>query len=116
MTAAEMMDEKEPFERITPEQAKGMLESGDFQLIDVREPAEWAQGHLPGARHVPLNTLIAKAQEVLDRDNVIFVCAEGIRSAVACEVAAAVGRSKLFNLEGGTNGWAGMGFPIERDA
>lgn len=106
-------EEKEPFERIDVEQAKDLIEKG-FKVIDVREPSEWAEGHIPNATHVPLNTLLGKAQELLVEDNIIFVCKEGIRSAVACEVAAAVGRTNLHNLEGGTVAWARMGNPLER--
>ncbi|MFQ5533021.1 MAG: rhodanese-like domain-containing protein [Candidatus Methylomirabilales bacterium] len=106
-------EEKEPFERIDVEQAKTLIDKG-FKVIDVREPSEWDQGHIPNATHVPLNTLLAKAQELLAEDNLIFVCAEGVRSAVACEVAAAVGRTNLYNLEGGTVAWARMGNPLDR--
>lgn len=106
-------EEKEPFERIDVGQAKALIEQG-FKVIDVREPVEWIQGHIPNATHIPLNTLIAKAQELLKEDRLIFVCAEGVRSAVACEVAAAVGRTGLYNLEGGTVAWARAGYPLER--
>ena len=106
-------EEKEPFERIDVEQAKALIEKG-FKVIDVREPSEWDQGHIPNATHIPLNTLLAKAQEFLAEDNLIFVCAEGVRSAVACEVAAAIGRTNLYNLEGGTVAWGRMGNPLDR--
>ncbi|MGH2668963.1 MAG: rhodanese-like domain-containing protein [bacterium] len=42
----------------------------------------------------------------------IFVCAEGVRSAVACEVAAAIGKKQLYNLEGGTVAWGKQGYPL----
>jgi rhodanese-related sulfurtransferase len=106
-------EEKEPFQRIQVDEAKALMEK-EFQVIDVREPFEWVQGHIPNATHIPLNTLLAKAQELLKQDNLIFVCAEGVRSAVACEVAAAVGRTNLYNLEGGTVAWARAGYPLER--
>lgn len=106
-------DEKEPFQRIDVEQAKILVEQG-FQVIDVREPFEWEQGRIPSSTHIPLNTLLARAPELLTGDKIIFVCAEGVRSAVACEVAAAVGRSDLYNLEGGTGAWARAGNPLEK--
>jgi rhodanese-related sulfurtransferase len=106
-------EEKEPFQRVGVEEAKALMAKG-FKVIDVREPFEWAQGRVPTAAHIPLNTLLARAQELLTEDNLIFVCAEGVRSAVACEVAAAVGRSNLYNLEGGTVAWARAGNPLER--
>ncbi|MFQ5881054.1 MAG: rhodanese-like domain-containing protein [Candidatus Methylomirabilales bacterium] len=106
-------EEKEPFHRIGVEEAKTLMEKG-FKVVDVREPSEWDQGHIPNATHIPLNTVLARAQELLAEDNLIFVCAEGIRSAVACEIAAAVGRTNLYNLEGGTIAWARAGNSLER--
>lgn len=106
-------EEEEPFERIGVEEAKQLIEKG-YKVIDVREPAEWEQGRIPTATHIPLNTLLAGAQELITEDNIIFVCAEGVRSAVACEVAAAVGRTNLYNLEGGTVAWVRANNPIER--
>ncbi|MFQ5847124.1 MAG: rhodanese-like domain-containing protein [Candidatus Methylomirabilales bacterium] len=106
-------EEKEPFQRIGIEEAKELIEQG-YKIIDVREPAEWEQGRIPNATHIPLNTLLAKAQELITEDNLIFVCAEGMRSAVACEVAAAVGYTNLYNLEGGTIAWARADNPLER--
>ncbi|MFQ5988636.1 MAG: rhodanese-like domain-containing protein [Candidatus Methylomirabilales bacterium] len=107
------LEEKEPFQRIDVEQAKALIEQG-CRVIDVREPLEWEQGRIPRATHIPLNTLLAQAAELLTQDKIIFVCAEGIRSAVACEVAAAVGRSDLYNLEGGTVAWARAGNPLDK--
>jgi rhodanese-related sulfurtransferase len=45
---------------------------------------------------------------------VIFVCAVGQRSALACEVAASLGFTNIYNLEGGTDGWIKAGKPVER--
>ncbi len=106
-------EEKEPFERIGVDEAKQLIDKG-FKVVDVREPAEWEQGRIPNATHIPLNTLLAQAQELITGENIIFVCAEGIRSAVACEVAAAVGCTNLYNLEGGTVAWARGNNPLER--
>jgi rhodanese-related sulfurtransferase len=55
-----------------------------------------------------------RPRELLQKDGVLFVCAEGIRSAVACEVAAAIGRTQLYNLEGGTRAWLKYGYPLAR--
>ena len=55
-----------------------------------------------------------RPRELLQKDGVLFVCAEGIRSAVACEVAAAIGRTQLYNLEGGTRAWLKHGYPLAR--
>lgn len=103
----------EPFVRVDIPTAHKMIANGDVQVIDVREPNEYAEGHIPGVTLVPLNTLLANPREHLTRDNLMFVCAVGQRSAVACEMAAAVGIEHIYNLEGGTTGWAKAGLPIE---
>jgi rhodanese-related sulfurtransferase len=105
---------KEPFERVDAAKAKDLYDSQDTIWIDVREPSEWNDGRIPRSTLVPLNTLLLSPRKYLDSDNVVFYCAQGIRSAVACEVAAAVGLTKIYNLEGGIIDWAAKGFPVEK--
>lgn len=106
---------EEPFKRISVDEAKALIDQGGYEVIDVREPSEYAQGHIPGVKLIPLNTFLNRAREYVDgKDNLIFVCAVGQRSAVASEMAAALGVKNIFNIEGGTNGWAKKGYPIER--
>lgn len=111
---ADQIDIQEPFKRITAEEAKQLIERGGVQLIDVREQVEYNQGRIANCALVPLNALLSRPTQYLKEDNIIFYCAEGIRSAVACEMAAAVGFEKLYNLEGGINAWAKQGLPVER--
>ncbi len=103
----------EPFQRISPEEARSLIESGEASVIDVREDWEYARGHIPNARLVPLNRIIAAAQQHVEGDNLIFVCEVGQRSAVAAEFAAALGKEHVYNLEGGTSAWRERGFPLE---
>ncbi len=104
----------EPFQRIQPEEARAMIEDGDVTVIDVREPGEYASGHIPNARLVPLARILSAPAASVGEDNVIFVCEVGQRSAVAAEVAASLGKERLYNLEGGTSAWRTLGFPIEQ--
>lgn len=105
---------KEPFERVDATRAKELYERQDTTWIDVREPSEWQAGRIPGATLVPLNTLLLSPRQHLKDDQVVFYCAQGIRSAVACEVAAAVGLTQIYNLEGGIIDWAAKGYPVEK--
>lgn len=105
---------RDPFERIDAKTAKQMIENGGVVVVDVREPVEWSQGHIAEAVHIPLGTLMNRPRELLQQDGIIFVCSEGVRSAVACEVAAAIGRKQLYNLEGGTGAWLKQGYPLTR--
>lgn len=96
---------------------KAALDSGDNPfLLDVRTPAEFAEGHIPGTRNVPLDQLPASLRDLsafMDVD-IVVVCRSGVRSARAAELMATAGFSKLTNLAGGTMGWASSGYPIER--
>ncbi len=107
-------DPREPFTRITVEEAKEMIEQGDVQVIDVREPDEFRQGHVPAARLIPVNTVLMRRGELNHDREIIFVCAVGQRSALACEMAAALGLERLYNLEGGTDAWIKAGLPVEQ--
>ena len=105
----------EPFLRIAPAEARALITKG-VQVVDVREPQEYAEVRIPGATLVPLGTLLKSPREVLGKGAVLFVCSEGIRSAVACEAAAAIGLDEVYNLEGGTQCWQMEGFSVEAGA
>jgi rhodanese-related sulfurtransferase len=100
---------------VGPAEAHGLPEKQQFDLVDVRESSEWAKGHLPGARHVPLARLRHDARAELPRDGVIFVCAAGSRSEAAARLALAQGFSQVYSLSGGTRGWLRAGLPLVKD-
>ena len=104
----------EPFQRITAQQAKEMIDRGDVQLVDVREQSEWDHGHIAGAVLIPVNEILARMSEVASDKEVIFHCAAGVRSALACEMAAAMGHSGLYNMEGGMEVWESLDYPVEK--
>jgi rhodanese-related sulfurtransferase len=101
---------------ITPQQAQQLFERGEVDVVDVREPGEWSQGHIAGARLVPLGQLRASPRTFLPRDNVVFICAGGVRSQTAAKVAEALGLQRLYNLAGGTRAWVNAGLPLVTDA
>ena len=103
-----------PVVRIGPCEASHLLAEDDVDLVDVREPQEWAAGRIPGSRHVPLGRLMREPARHLRHDRVIFVCAHGVRSLTAAAVAAKEGYEKVFSLDGGVDAWAAAGFPFER--
>jgi rhodanese-related sulfurtransferase len=105
--------ELEPFRRISAQEARQLIDSGDVRLVDVREPGEWERDHLASATLVPLGTLMQRPDAVGD-DNVIFYCEMGQRSAVACEFAASLGLERVYNLEGGMQAWRQLGYPVEK--
>lgn len=103
----------EPFTRISIDEAEEMLRGSEVELVDVREPHEYQEGHLPGAKLIPVNSMLTRGSELPKDRDILFVCAVGQRSALACEMAAAHGLTRLYNIEGGTNGWREAGKPIE---
>lgn len=82
-------------------------------VLDVREPEEYAQGHVPGAELVPLGTVPLRAGELPVDRPVYLVCAVGARSAQAASFLAARG-VEAVNVEGGTKEWVASGYPVQR--
>ncbi len=105
---------QEPFTRINVDEAKEMLARDSVAVIDVREPHEYNAGHVPDAKLIPVATVYARRDELPRDRDIIFVCAVGQRSALACEMAAAVGLTRLYNLEGGTDAWIKAGQPVDK--
>ena len=76
------------------------------QVVDVREPNEWAEGHIAGAIHIPLGELGLRKEE-LDRDRaVVTVCRSGRRSLTAADALLASGFTQVASLAGGMNAWS----------
>jgi rhodanese-related sulfurtransferase len=97
-----------------PERAAEMIESGDAQLVDVRQDFEWDAGRIAGAIHIPLDALPGRASEI-DRDRpVIFQCRTGARSSMATDAFRASG-IEAYNLAGGLEAWVEKGLELEPD-
>lgn len=109
-------DPREPFYRVTVDEAREMINRDHVVLIDVREPFEYEKGHVPGTKLIPVGSVFARRDELPTDRKILFICAVGQRSALAAEMAAAAGidPENLYNLEGGTDGWANAGLPLEQ--
>lgn len=101
---------------ISPREAADIISRDDVDVVDVRDEQEFATGHIPHARAVPLEQLRADPASALRRDSIIFVCAKGVRSLTAAKLAERLGFSRLYNVEGGTAGWAKAGLPLVQGA
>jgi rhodanese-related sulfurtransferase len=93
---------------ITVDQLKAL--GDDVVIVDVREPDEWAAGHIPSAVHVPLGE-VPDRLDAFDGSPTYVVCKAGGRSFRACELAAADGRS-VVNVIGGMLAWSDAGYEI----
>jgi rhodanese-related sulfurtransferase len=81
-------------------------------LIDVREPEEYAAGHVPSAELIPMSVVPVRAQEIPKDRTVYVVCRSGGRSAQVVSWLNQQGYDTV-NVEGGTAAWAMAGHPIE---
>ena len=106
-------NEDEPFTRIDVHEAKQMIESGDVQVIDSREPDEHADGHVPGSICIPHMATLPRADELAKDRPILFFCKVGQRSAVAAEFAASLGLTDLYNVEGGHDAWSEAGYELD---
>jgi rhodanese-related sulfurtransferase len=85
---------------------------GDVQILDVREPDEWAAGHIANAVHIPMNEVPERLDE-FDRDRpVVAVCHSGRRSGEVARYLNGVGIT-AENMPGGMEQWAAEGLPVE---
>ena len=108
-------DPGEPYYRVDSNEAKSMLDSDpdNTVMVDVRRDDEWVEGHVPGSIHVPVDDLMDRIDEVPKGKTLLFICAAGVRSGLACELAASVGfdSEKLYNVEDGVPTWMELKLP-----
>jgi len=94
----------ESFSEISVDELEPLLQAG-ARLVDVREPDEYASGHVPGARLVPLGEVPERISDCVgDGGPTYLVCRSGARSAHACEHLASLGHT-VINIAGGTMAW-----------
>jgi rhodanese-related sulfurtransferase len=82
-------------------------------IVDVREPDEWAAGHIPGAILIPLGELASRLGDVPSNRPIVVVCRSGNRSAEGRDILLGAGFPAVTSLDGGMNDWANAGMPIE---
>lgn len=109
-------DPREPFSRISVQEAKEKLDKGEAVMVDVREPGEYVEVHAKGVRLIPVNTVMSEVKQIREfagGKEVLFICRSGQRSALAAEFASAAGLDDLplYNVEGGTQAWVAAGLP-----
>lgn len=91
--------------QIAPEEVERKQKS--VVLIDVREPAEYAQGHIAGAILIPLGELEERFAEIPKDQEVVMICRSGRRSEAACQFLGEQGYTNAANMTGGMLAWSG---------
>jgi hydroxyacylglutathione hydrolase len=104
-----------PFEDLPQMSVHDLRRNGaHVELLDVRTPAEWKQGHIPGARHVFVPELRKRARE-LDRGRpIITYCDSGFRANIAASLLRREGFERVWNIPGSMQAWKRAGYPIEK--
>lgn len=82
-------------------------------ILDVREPHEYAAGHVPGARLVPLSAVPDAVGDLPAGQPIFVICQSGNRSRVAAQHLSRAGRDAR-SVIGGTGGWISAGRPVVR--
>lgn len=96
------MNEKAEYIKISPEEAKEIMESEEAIVLDVRTKEEFGQGHIDGAVLLPVDEISSKAEEVLKDKNakILVYCRSGNRSATASRTLLGMGYENVYDFGG----------------
>ena len=102
-----IMNEQTTGDEITAVELAAMLKrGGKFTLVDVREPDEWAIGHIPGATLLPLSALPQRFGELPKDGRIVLHCKAGKRSMKALQFLRQQGYAHLKSVRGGIDAWS----------
>ena len=109
---------KTTIEQISVEQAREEIERGDVVLIDTREPFEFSEARIEGAKLVPVGMVAAEIEQAAPDKSarIVLHCAAGMRSQTAAEQMAEMGYTDLANVTGGIMEWQQKGYPVLSDS
>lgn len=96
--------------------ATRLMNQGPSLILDVREAKDFAAGHLPRARNIPLKDLAGRVGELAKfKDKPVIVTDKGgTRAAAACRLLQKSGFSNVHHLKGGVTAWQQASLPVER--
>ncbi len=107
---------------VGPDRGEEILAAGDHLVLDVREPEEYASGHLPGAVNIPRGILEVAAdhghpkhdERLWDRRRkILCYCGGGFRSVLAAKTLQEMGFKEAVSMKGGWTEWSGGGRAVE---
>lgn len=99
--------------RVSQLQATQYMNQGKTLVLDVRNPDEFASGHLPGSKNIPIDELANRLGEIEKSKShvVITVCQSGVRSGTAVSILNKAGFEQAFSLDGGVAEWKAQSLP-----
>jgi hydroxyacylglutathione hydrolase len=102
---------------LSPEELFAKMQARDaIHVLDVREPSEWEQGFIAGARHIPMNNVLQRIDQLPKETPIAIACAGGQRSSLIASLLLTRGFTKLFNVTGGMKAWTGANFPVDTNS
>lgn len=111
-----IMADEQQCRELPPDECRRVIDEEGCRVVDVRTPAEFGQGHLEDAVNIDFYAPDFKERlAALDRDRPYVVyCKKGLRGAKAMEILKQAGFSRVYNISGGYDSWAGRGLPVQR--
>jgi rhodanese-related sulfurtransferase len=102
--------------RVSLLQATQLINQGKTVVVDVREPSDFAAGHLRDAKNIPLKELPNRVSELekFKSKTVIAVCQAGVQSAKATAQLKKAGFDQVVSLDGGLSAWQAQGLPVTK--
>lgn len=101
------------FHGIQPAAAKQMMDTLDVFILDVREPAEFKDGRIPGAVNIPIRDLPKRLGEIPKGKPIIIYCGIGHRGAMGLVFLRGQGYN-VKSILGGIKAWTGANLPVEK--
>ena len=95
-------------------EAVQLINRRDTVVLDVRDKADYAAGHIPNAKHIPMAELPGRVQELekFKSRPLVVNCQAGMQSAKVCATLKKLGFNEVFALRGGLNGWVQASMPV----
>ena len=102
--------------KVTVLQATQMINQGKIALVDVRDPAQYAEGHVRDAKNIPLKDLAQRAVELerFKSKTVVAMCQSGMQSSKATAQLKKAGFAEVYSLDGGLAAWRAQGLPLAK--
>ncbi|MGX2039159.1 rhodanese-like domain-containing protein [Methylocaldum sp. MU1018] len=99
---------------VSPAEAVNLMNNENTVIVDVREPHEYANGHIENAKLIPLGKVEERAGELeaYKQNPVIVTCQSGTRSPQACKKLGGLGFTRVFELKGGMLAWGEQNYPV----
>jgi len=111
-------DAKTRIRQTSIQEVKQRLDAQEtLTLLDVREQSEWAEGHLPGAVHLPRGIIERDIENAIPAKatSMVLYCGGGYRSALVADNLQRMGYINVVSMDGGWHAWRDAGFPTVKD-